>query len=227
VLGHESAGLIHSVGQAVKSLKPGDKVAMEPGVPCRRCLQCKAGKYNLCPDMAFAATPPVDGTLAKYYVLPEDFCYKLPDHMSLEEGALVEPTGVAVHVCKQAEVRPGVSVVVYGAGPVGLLCCAVSKAFGAVKVVSVDINEERLEFAKSYAATHIFGSRKESVEQSAERLIKECDLGVGADCVIDATGAAPCIQAAIHVLRTGGTYCQAGMVSSANYFFFFFVGLRG
>jgi D-xylulose reductase len=179
---------------------------------------CKAGKYNLCPDMMFAATPPFDGTLAKYYLLPEDFCYKLPEHVSLEEGALVEPTGVAVHACKQAEIKPGVSVVVYGAGPVGLLCCAVSKVFGAVKVVSVDINEQRLEFAKSYAATHIFVNRKESAEQSAERLRKECDLGMGAHCVIDASGAAPCIQAGIHVLRMGGTYCQAGMVSWVSAF---------
>jgi len=215
VLGHESAGVIHSVGQAVKSLKPGDKVAMEPGVPCRRCTMCKVGKYNLCPDIKFAATPPIDGTLAKYYLLPEDFCYKLAEHVSLEEGALVEPTSVAVHVCKQAEIKPGVSVVVYGAGPVGLLCCAVSRVFGARKVVSVDINEERLKFVKRYAATHIFVNQKESAEQSAERLIKECDLGKGADCVIDASGAAPCIQAGIHVLRVGGTYCQAGMVSQA------------
>lgn len=161
--------------------------------------------------MAFAATPPYDGTLAKYYVLPEDFCYKLPGEMSLEEGALVEPASVAVHVCRQAGVAPGKSVVVYGAGPVGLLCCAVSRAFGAKTVVSVDINEERLAFAEKYAATHVFRSQKESAEEAGKRLVEECGLGDGADCCIDATGAPPCIQAGIHVLRTGGTYCQAGM----------------
>lgn len=211
VLGHESAGIVHSVGKEVKSLKAGDPVAMEPGIPCRRCTRCREGKYNLCPSMAFAATPPYDGTLTKYYVLPEDFCYKLPGNMSLEEGALVEPASVAVHVCRQVGVSPGKSVVVYGAGPVGLLCCAVSKAFGASKVVSVDINEERLEFAGKYAATNIFKSQKESGEEGAKRLIQECGLEDGADCCIDATGAAPCIQAGIHVLRTGGSYCQAGM----------------
>ncbi|KAF2435888.1 putative xylitol dehydrogenase [Tothia fuscella] len=211
VLGHESAGIIHSVGSAVKDLKEGDTVAMEPGIPCRHCTHCKSGRYNLCPEMAFAATPPFDGTLARYYRLPSDFCFKLPEGMSMEEGALVEPSAVAVHVSRQAGVSVGSSVIVFGAGPVGLLCCAVSKAFGATKIVSVDINEERLNFAHEYAATHIFRSKKESAEDSAKRLVEECGLGSGADVVIDATGAEICIQTGIWALRTGGTYCQAGM----------------
>jgi D-xylulose reductase len=213
VLGHESSGIIHSTGSAVSTLKAGDQVAMEPGIPCRRCVRCREGRYNLCPDMAFAATPPYDGTLARYYRLPEDFCVKLEGGMTMEEGALVEPSAVAVHVSKQAGVKPGDSVLVFGAGPVGLLCCAVSKAFGATKVISVDINEERLAFAKDYAATHVFRSRKESPEDSAKRLVEECELGAGADVVIDASGAEICIQTGIHAIRTGGTYCQAGMVS--------------
>jgi len=86
VLGHESAGIVSKIGDNVKGLKVGDKVALEPGVPCRRCPRCKEGKYNLCFDMRFAATPPYDGTLAKYYRVPEDFCYKLPENVSLEEG---------------------------------------------------------------------------------------------------------------------------------------------
>ncbi|KXS93318.1 hypothetical protein AC579_7162, partial [Pseudocercospora musae] len=96
VLGHESSGIVSEVGDGVTTVKKGDRVAMEPGIPCRRCVNCKSGKYNLCPEMAFAATPPFDGTLAKYYCLPEDFCYKLPQHISLEEGALLEPLSVGV-----------------------------------------------------------------------------------------------------------------------------------
>lgn len=215
VLGHESSGIVHSIGSDVTTIKEGDKVAMEPGIPCRRCPRCKEGRYNLCPEMAFAATPPYDGTLARYYRLPEDFCVKLNKDMSMEEGALVEPAAVAVHVSKQAGVKPGDSVLIFGAGPVGLLCCAVSRAFGAGKVISVDINEERLAFAKNYAATHVFRSQQESAEDSAKRLVDECELGAGADVVIDASGAAICIQTGIHALRTGGTYCQAGMVRSA------------
>ncbi|RMY36602.1 hypothetical protein D0865_06970 [Hortaea werneckii] len=211
VLGHESAGVITQVGDKVTSLKVGDRVAMEPGVPCRRCERCREGRYNLCYDMAFAATPPVDGTLAKYYTLPGDFCYKLPDHVTLEEGAVVEPLSVGVHIVRQGGVKPGDSVIVYGAGPVGLVCMAVAKAFGATKVIAVDINEERLNFATDYCATHGFRSAKESPEASAARLIQENDLGPGADVVIDATGAEPCIQQSIHAVRVGGTYVQGGM----------------
>lgn len=135
--------------------------------------------------------------------------------MLTDTGALVEPLAVGVHIARtQAEVKPGHSVIVFGAGPVGLLCCAVAKALGANKIVAVDINEERLQFAQKYAATHVFRSQRESAEDSAARLIKECDLGVGADIAIDASGAEPCIQTSIHALRTGGTYVQGGMGKS-------------
>ncbi|KAH0837623.1 putative D-xylulose reductase A [Fonsecaea pedrosoi] len=211
VLGHESAGTVLEVGSGVKSLKKGDRVAMEPGIPCRYCVRCKEGKYNLCPDMAFAATPPYDGTLAKYYILPEDFCYKLPDNMALEEGALMEPLAVGVHITKQSGVKQGDSVVVFGAGPVGLLCCAVAKALGATKVVAVDINTERLEFAKSFAATSTFVPSKVSAAENAQRLKDENELPAGADVAIDASGAEPSVQTAIHVLRMGGSYVQGGM----------------
>lgn len=211
VLGHESAGTVVECGEKVTTLKKGDKVAMEPGIPCRRCIRCKEGTYNLCPDMAFAATPPYDGTLAKYYVLPEDLCYKLPENMSLEEGALMEPLAVAVHVTGQADIKIGESVVVFGAGPVGLLCCAVAKAFGASKIISVDIVKPRLEFAKEYAATGTYESQKISASENAQRIKDEFDLPNGADVAIDASGVEPSIQAAINVLRTGGRYVQGGM----------------
>ncbi|KAI9730754.1 MAG: hypothetical protein M1834_005723 [Cirrosporium novae-zelandiae] len=212
VLGHESAGIVHAVGPAVKSLKVGDRVCMEPGVPCRRCKYCKDGFYNLCPDMAFAATPPYDGTLAKYYKLPEDFCYKLPDHVSLEEGALCEPLAIGVHITRQAAVKPGDSVVVFGCGPVGLLIMACAKAFGASKIIACDIQKHRLDFALKYAATSSFiSSRDETPQQNAARLVKENNLGPGADVVVDATGVESCIQTSIHAVRNGGTYLQGGM----------------
>ena len=211
VLGHESAGIVTQVGSGVTTLKVGDHVAMEPGISCRRCEPCKAGKYNLCENMAFAATPPYDGTLAKYYVLPEDFCYKLPASLSLQEGALMEPLSVAVHIVRQARVTPGQSVVVFGAGPVGLLCCAVATAFGASKVIAVDIQESRLEFARGYATTATFMPEKVAATENAERLRRENGLGAGADVAIDASGAEPSVHTGIHVLRNGGTYVQGGM----------------
>jgi len=91
VLGHESSGIVMGMGKKVEGFEIGDRVALEPGVGCRRCEPCKTGRYNLCPDMAFAATPPVDGTLCRYVAYDADFCYKLPDNMTMEEGALMEP----------------------------------------------------------------------------------------------------------------------------------------
>jgi D-xylulose reductase len=162
--------------------------------------------------MAFAATPPFDGTLAKYYVLPEDLCYKLPDHVSLEEGALLEPLAVAVHLVRQSSLAYGETIVVFGAGPVGLLCCAVARSFGARKVVAVDIQEQRLEFARRFAATSTFEPQKSlNAEDNAQELIMKNDLTDGADVVIDASGAEPSIQTGIHVLRRGGTFVQGGM----------------
>ena len=211
VLGHESSGVVTTVGSAVSTLRIGDRVCMEPGVPCRLCVRCKEGRYNLCPEMRFAATPPIDGTLAKFYTLPGDLCYRLPDSVSLQEGAVVEPLSVAVHICRQAAIQPGQSVIVFGAGPIGLLCCAVAKAYGANTIVSVDKNEMRLNFARNYAATHTVVAQKESGEDAARRICSVGELGVGADAVMDATGAEPCINAGMHALRGGGTYVQGGM----------------
>jgi D-xylulose reductase len=214
VLGHESAGTVVSVGSKVTTLKAGDRVALEPGFPCRRCPACLSGHYNLCPEMHFAATPPFDGTLTGFYTTPEDFCYKLPENMTLQEGALIEPLAVAVHIVKQAAVKPGQSVVVMGAGPVGLLCCAVAKAYGASKIVTVDIQPSRVTFAKEFAATHAFIPERVSAEENAARLIEENGLGEGADAVIDASGAEPSIQTSLHVVKRGGVYVQGGMGKS-------------
>ncbi|KAI1375348.1 GroES-like protein [Hypoxylon crocopeplum] len=211
VLGHESAGTVVEVGSAVKTLKKGDRIALEPGYPCRRCQPCLSGHYNLCPEMKFAATPPYDGTLTGFWVAPADFCYKLPDNVSLQEGALIEPLAVAVHIVRQAAVTPGQSVIVMGAGPVGLLCAAVARAFGATKVVSVDIVESKLEFAKSFCSTHTYISQRVPAEQNAANIRREADLPDGADVVIDASGAEPSIQTSLHAVRMGGTYVQGGM----------------
>jgi D-xylulose reductase len=134
-------------------------------------------------------------------------CYRLPDTVSLEEGALVEPLSVAVHLVRQGAVNPRSSVVVFGAGPVGLLCCAVARAFGAPKVVAVDIQRGRLEFAHVFAATGTFLPAADSQSlENADALRRENGLGLGADVVIDASGAEASIHTGIHVLRPGGTY---------------------
>ncbi|PVH76501.1 GroES-like protein [Cadophora sp. DSE1049] len=211
VLGHESAGVIVQCGSEVKGLKLGDRVAIEPGVPCRSCEFCRGGRYNLCDEMKFAATPPVDGTLATYYTVPEDFCFVLPPHTSIEEGALVEPLSIAVHCTKLASVSMGHKVLVMGAGPIGLLCCAVARALGASVVIATDIVDSRLDFAALYAATHTYKMQKEVPEANAENILSSCGISTGADVVIDATGVAACIAAGVFALKKGGIFVQAGL----------------
>lgn len=219
VLGHESSGTVVEVGDKVTNLKPGDKVAMEPGVPCRRCDYCRGGDYHLCGEMVFAATPPYDGTLAKYYINASDFCYKIPDNMDLEEAAMVEPTSVAVAIAKTADLRPHQTVVVLGCGPIGVLSQAVAKAWGAKKVIGIDVVDSRLEVAKSYGVNGVFKPRKpeagvdaiQHAEDMAEEVKKLFDLGEGADVVLECSGAEPCVQMGVYVAKRGGTFVQAGM----------------
>lgn len=215
MLGHESAGIVEACGPDVKNLAVGDRVALEPGVGCNSCETCRSGRYNLCRSMRFAATPPYDGTLATFYVLPEECCFKLPPHISFREGALVEPLSIAVHVCGLAGNLQGKSVAVFGTGPIGLLCCAVAKAFGAAAVVATDVVESRLEFAAKFGATHTYKMQPQSPEANAESLLRKGDLEFagGFDVVIDASGAEPCINCGVSALKRGGTFVQAGLGS--------------
>ena len=216
-MGHEASGVISSIGPSVTRVAVGERVAIEPGVPCRYCNFCKSGSYHLCPDMRFAAAPgpPEDtqGTLCKYFKLAEDFVYKVGDEMSLEEAVMVEPTSVAVHSIKLADVRAGETVVVMGSGTIGLLCAAVARAFGAHRIILVDILPQKLEFAKQYLGCETFqSSTTASAEENAENLVSTLKLSsIGVNTVIEATGAASSVETGINVLRPGGTYVQTGM----------------
>ncbi|KIW99865.1 uncharacterized protein Z518_10793 [Rhinocladiella mackenziei CBS 650.93] len=228
VLGHESAGTVVEIGSAVTNLRVGDKVAIEPGVPCRHCNYCRSGSYNLCPDTVFAATPPHNGTLSKFYKTAADYCYPLAENMTLEDGALCEPVAVAVQICKVGRVRAGQTVVVFGCGPIGLLVQCVAKAYAAKKVIGIDLNASRMELANSVlkCADGVFApplmpkaegeacsadNESEWSAHVAEQIKQTFQLGEGPDVVIDATGAQPCIQTGVHLCKKGGMYVQAGM----------------
>ncbi|KAL4757758.1 NAD(P)-dependent alcohol dehydrogenase, partial [Aspergillus foveolatus] len=210
VLGHESSGIVVECGSQ-SELTVGDRVALEPGIACNTCHFCRAGRYNLCREMRFAATPPYDGTLATYYRVPAECCYKLPSHVSLRDGALIEPLSVAVHSCRLAGDMQEKSVVVFGAGPVGLLCAGVARAFGASTVVVVDVVMSRLQSAVKYGATHTHQTTSESAEENAIAILGTAGLELGADIVLDATGAEPCMNSGIHALAAGGTFVQVGL----------------
>ncbi|KAI1208150.1 GroES-like protein [Annulohypoxylon truncatum] len=220
VLGHEGAGRVVEVGKKVKNVKVGDLVAVEPGESCRRCDSCRSGAYNLCTHTSLAGVLGRDGLLQKYFVTAGDLCYPLPTHMNAEDGALIEPTAVAVEICRVAELRLGQTVLVFGCGPIGLLAQAVAKAQGAKKVVAVDSSESRAACAKSFGADHVFIPERPSVPPSnpvdasrklAQHIVDEFSLGDGADVVLECTGAEPCIQAGVFATRQGGTFVQAGL----------------
>ena len=212
-MGHEGSATVYAIGADIEHLKVGDNVAIEPGEACRRCVRCKEGLYNLCPGMKFAACPPdTPGLLARYFKISADHCYKLPEHISLEEGVLVEPLAVAAKAVRTVNVRPGQSVVVFGAGTVGLLAAALAKAFGAKTVVAVDILESKLNFAQKFNKSETFKpDMSASAEENAERIIRENALGLGADAVIEASGAERSVNTAVYALRPGGQYVQTGL----------------
>jgi len=152
ILGHETAGTVVALGADVTALAVGDRVAVEPGVPCGECDQCRAGRYNLCAEVVFHATPPVDGTLQTYAAIRADYAFVLPDAVSTEHGALVEPLAVSVWACRKARVAPGARVLVTGAGPVGLLTAQTARAFGASSVTVTDVDPEKLRLAAELGA---------------------------------------------------------------------------
>ncbi len=128
VLGHEPGGTVVEVGKNVKHLKAGDRVALEPGKTCGHCEFCRTGRYNLCPDVVFFATPPVDGVFQEYVAHEADLCFKLPDNVDTMEGALIEPLAVGFHAAIQGGARAGQTAVVMGAGCIGLVTMMALKA---------------------------------------------------------------------------------------------------
>jgi len=156
ILGHETAGTVVAIGAEVENVAVGDRVAIEPSTPCRDCVQCMAGRYHLCPDLEFLATPPYDGALVQRLAIQARNLFVLPESMSFEEGALVEPLSVGLWGCQRAGLRPGDRVLVTGAGPVGLLAAESAKALGAASVTVTDISDARL----ALAARHGFATER-------------------------------------------------------------------
>jgi L-iditol 2-dehydrogenase len=208
VLGHESSGKVIKVGPNVKDLKAGDRVTIEPGVPCRRCDFCKGGRYNLCADIVFLATPPVHGSLARYHTHAADFCFKLPDHVSYEEGAFCEPLSVGVHACRRAGVTIGAKVFITGAGPIGLVSMLAAKAMGADTIIMTDISQSRLDFAKQLGATYVVLAENDS-QATAKRVVET--LGSMPNISIECSGAESSIQATFYATVSGGVVVLVGL----------------
>ena len=163
MLGHEAGGVVEKLGEGVTDLKVGDKVALEPGITCGHCEFCKSGRYNLCPDVVFLATPPVQGCNEDYITFPADMCFKLPEGMSTKEGALIEPFAVGLHAAHQGKVGMGDQCIILGSGCIGLMTLLACKACGATDITVVDMAQKRLDYAMKLGATRVINAKEKDV----------------------------------------------------------------
>lgn len=206
VLGHEPGGVVVEVGKNVTHLKVGDRVALEPGKTCGHCEYCREGKYNLCPDVVFFATPPVDGVFQEYVAHEAALCFKLPENVDTLEGALIEPLAVGFHAANQGGAHAEQTAVVFGAGCIGLVSMMALKAEGVSRVYVVDIMQKRLDKAIELGATGVINSMNTDVQEEIGRLTE----GKGVDLVIETAGMEVTTRQAIHVTKKGATIVLVG-----------------
>ena len=212
VLGHEPGGTVVEVGRNVKYLKAGDRVALEPGKTCGHCEFCKTGRYNLCPDVVFFATPPVDGVFQEYVAHEADLCFKLPDNVSTMEGALIEPLAVGFHAAMQGWARAGQTAVVMGAGCIGLVTMMALKAMGVTKVYTVDIMEKRLQKALELGADGVINAGQADAVEEVRKLTD----GKGCDLVIETAGTQATTVQAIRMTKKGAAIVLVGYSKSGE-----------
>ena len=206
ILGHEAAGIVEEVGENVTSLKKGDRVCMEPGVPCMKCEECLSGHYNLCRDVRFWATPPYDGVLSEYVAHPAAFTFKIPDNMSFTEGALVEPLAIGLHACNMGGVKLGQTVAILGAGCIGLVTLLAAKAYGATQIIVGDVLEKRLNKARELGAVAI-----NTAEEDFAAKVMELTGGRGADVCIDCAGFSATVDSCLSSAKPAGTVIIVGL----------------
>ena len=212
VLGHEPGGVVVEVNESVTHLKAGDRVALEPGKTCGHCEFCKTGRYNLCPDVVFFATPPVDGVFQEYVAHEADLCFKLPDNVSTLEGALIEPLAVGFHAAMQGNAHAGQTAVVMGAGCIGLVSMMALKAMGVSKVYVVDIMQKRLDKAMELGADGVInGAEKDAVEE-----VLRLTGNKGCDLAIETAGTQITTVQTIHMTKKGSDIVLVGYSKSGE-----------
>jgi L-iditol 2-dehydrogenase len=205
VLGHEASGVVIDRAPGVTTIEIGRRVSIEPGVPCGRCEQCRRGSYNLCPDVRFFATPPIDGALARYVTVNAAFAHPVPDALSDDAAALIEPLSVAIWANRRAATGIGSRVLVTGAGPIGVLAALTARAAGAAWVGLADINPDRLEAAGNFDVDNVLDAR-DPADYASWR----------PDVLIECTGSASVVSVGIKALRPLGRAVLVGMGASAE-----------
>lgn len=207
VLGHEASGRVVEVGSEVKHLKVGDRVCMEPGIPDPNSKATRLGMYNLDPAVRFWATPPVHGVLRPTVVHPADFTFKLPDTVSFEEGAMIEPLAVGMHAANKAQIKPGDLAVVIGAGPIGMLTALAALAGGCSQVVLSDVVQPKLDLAATLGPIVPVNVTRESLVEVVNKLTDDW----GADVVFECSGNAKAAASVFDVVAPAGRVVMVGM----------------
>lgn len=199
-MGHEFSGTITEVGQDVTSLAVGDRVVVEPFVPCRKCEACQKGNYNVCDHIQCFGLSGYQGGFAEYVIAQEDRVFKIPDTMTFEQGALVEPTAVVTHAIRTSQFRIGDTTAVFGAGPIGLLMVQMLKAAGASKIIVVEVSDNRRETALKLGATHTINP----INENPVEKIKLLTGGKGVDVSYECAGVQPTFEAGLNSTKTNG-----------------------
>jgi L-iditol 2-dehydrogenase len=209
IMGHEFSAWIAGLGEGVEGLEIGQLAAVEPAIHCGECEACQHGHPNLCPDVRFCGTPPINGVFAEYTVMPAENCFPLPKGFGPEEGAMLEPLGIAIHAVDLAHLKPGQTIAVLGAGPIGLLTAAVAKAAGAGEIYMTEPLADRRKFALDYVADVTLNPEETDVVAEIMRLTH----GRGVDVAFEAAGAPETPDQAAAVTRPGGKVVVAGIPS--------------
>lgn len=210
VLGHESAGEVAALGPGVEGFKVGDKVTLEPGVPCGECFSCMTGHYNLCSKMSFMAIPDErDGVFLEYVAHPAKMAFKLPANVGTLEGALCEPLSVGLYAVQKSGAWLGQSAVIFGSGCIGLVNLLVLQAVGVKDVTVVDVIDKRLEKAKELGAAKVIrGDKVDAVKE-----ILEATSGQGLPLVFEAAGSPVATLQATKVVAANGVVVLVGMAA--------------
>ncbi|XP_023209884.1 sorbitol dehydrogenase-like [Centruroides sculpturatus] len=208
VIGHESSGTVVQVGKNVKKFKIGDRVVIDTSDPCLDCNRCLEGNYHLCASIKCLGLPPVHGTYARYVTHPAVFCHKIPDNMSYEEGALIEPLSVTVHACRRGKVTGGDKILICGAGTIGVLTMLTARSMGATKICVTDIRQDRLDFAKKLGADHVLLADPDS-NICAQR-VREL-LGDFPDVSLDCCGFEATLRVAMKATKPRGAVVVIGI----------------
>ena len=207
ILGHECAGVVVEAGREVKALRKGDRVAVEPGVPCFSCSACLSGRYNLCDSVHFIGAPPYHGAFREYLAHDARFVFPLPESVSFAQGAMAEPLAVAWHTVRMVGLSPGQTVLIVGSGPIGFSCLEMARVAGAASVIVAEPQAHRRKTAHALGADLTIDPAREDLLEA----IREHTGGRLCDCALEASGTAPGVASAIEAVRRGGSVAFVGM----------------